>query len=168
VVEEVDVSRSRLVRANKLLVARRSCSRKPLASKSRQHLLNIIHQKQLTLRLGVTRQHTLDANTHTLHIVHRTPALRVQQIQAYDPVAVDVGVHRNGAVGGGEEDYFGRFDRVGGGEGELEAVLVGRRVEGVVEDRDVHLPFFEVGRGDEGYAGGEGALDLWEVGWLVL
>lgn len=37
------------------------------------------------------------------------------------------------------------------------------QVDGVgVEDSDVHLPFFEVVGGDEGYAWGEGLVDLVE------
>ena len=58
------------------------------------------------------------------------------------------------------ENDFGCFDRVGSGEEEAEAVFVAGWVERVVEDGDVHRPFAEVGRGDEGYAGWEGALDL--------
>ena len=57
---------------------------------------------------------------------------------------------------------FGRFDRVGAGECEAQAVDVGWWVDGVVEDADVHGPFAQVGGGDEGYAWGEGALDLCE------
>jgi len=92
--------------------------------------------------------------------VHRTPTLRVQQIQTNYPVAVDVRVHGNVAVRRGEKDDFGRFDRVGGGEAEFEPVFVGGRVERVVEHCDVHLPFFQVGRGDEVDAGRECSLDL--------
>ena len=82
--------------------------------------------------------------------MHGTPALRIQQIQTYNPVAVDVWVQRDLALGLGEglEDDFGRFDGVGGGEGEAQPVDVGRGVDGVVEDADVHGPFAEVGGGD--------------------
>ena len=92
--------------------------------------------------------------------MHRAPSLRVQQVQTYDAVAVDVRVHGNGAVGRRAEDDLGRLDRVVFGEGEAQAVEVCGRVERVVEHGDVHVPFFEVGRGDEGDAGWEGALDL--------
>lgn len=117
---------------------------------------------KLTLRLRIARQHALYTDTHALDIMHRTPALRIQQVQTYNPVAVDVRVHRDGAVRGREEDDFGRFDGVRGGEVETQAVLVGGRVDGVVEDGNIHLPFFQVGGGDERYAGWEGALDLLE------
>lgn len=92
--------------------------------------------------------------------MHGTPTLRVQQIEAYDPIAVDVRVQGDAAVGRGQEDDFGRFDRVGGGEVEAQTVLLCGRVDGIVEHGDVHLPFFQVGRGDECDAWGELALDL--------
>jgi hypothetical protein len=92
--------------------------------------------------------------------MHRTPPLSVQQIQANNAIAVNVRVHGNRALRRRSELHLGRFDRVGVGESEPQAVEVCGRVDGVVEDGDVHLPFFEVGRGDEGDAGWEGALDL--------
>lgn len=69
-------------------------------------------------------------------------------------------VHRYRSLGSRAEDDLGRLDGVGGREGEAQAVEVCGRVERVIEDGDVELPFFQVGGGDEGYAWGEGALDL--------
>ena len=94
--------------------------------------------------------------------MHGTPTLRIQQIQTYDAVTVDVRVERDFPLGARDlcEDYFGGFYGVGGGEHEAEPVLVGGGVEGVVEDGHVHLPFAEIGGGDEGYAWWEGAVEL--------
>lgn len=69
-------------------------------------------------------------------------------------------VHRNGTVGAIAEDDLGRLDGVVLGEAEAQAVQICGRVERVVEDGDVHLPFFEVWRGHERDAGWEGFLDL--------
>ena len=63
-----------------------------------------------------------------------------------------------------EEGDFGRFDGVGGREGKPQAVVLVAGIDGVVKDADVHGPFFEVRGGDEGYAGGKGALDLGGLG----
>lgn len=95
--------------------------------------------------------------------MHRAPALSIEQVQAYYPVAVNMWVQGDLAFGRGDggEDDFGGFDGVGGAEHEAEAVGVGGRVEGVVEDAEVHLPLAQVGGGDEGDAGREGGrLDL--------
>ncbi len=64
-----------------------------------------------------------------------------------------------GGIGSGER---GR-DTDGVFVGEAEAQAVGLvEVDGVgVEDLDVESPFFEVGGGDEGYAGGQVRVDLW-------
>lgn len=110
----------------------------------------------------IPRQHTLYTDTNTLHIMHRAPALGIQQIETDDAVAVDVGMEGYGSrgVGGGGEDDFGRFDGVGGREGEFEAVGFVGGVDGVVGYAEVHFPGPEVGGGDEGYAGCEAVLDL--------
>ena len=126
-------------------------------------LLTSVHTAKinvLTLRLGIARQHALQTDAHALHIVHGAPSLCVQQVQTYDAVAVNVRVDGNGTVGRGAEDDLGRLDRVVIGEGEAQAVEICGWVERVVEDGDVHQPFFEVGRGDKCDAGWESALDL--------
>lgn len=86
--------------------------------------------------------------------------MRIQQIQTNNAVAVNVRVHRNRTLGRRAEDDLRRLDRVGGRESEAQPVEVCGRVERVVQHGDVHLPFFQVWGGDEGYAWGEGALDL--------
>lgn len=40
----------------------------------------------------VAGEHALQAHAHALHVMHRTPALPVQQVQTNDAVAVDVRV----------------------------------------------------------------------------
>ena len=98
--------------------------------------------------------------------MHRAPSLLIQEVQADDAVAIDVGVHGHLEVLHGpinesrigeparHEDDFGRLDRVVAAEleGEAERLV---RVQGVggVEDADVHEPFGEVLGGDEGDAG---------------
>nr|POE49419.1 hypothetical protein CFP56_50336 [Quercus suber] len=114
-------------------------------------------------RLGVTRQHTLDADTDALDVVHGAPALRVQQIEADDAVGVDVRVQGDAARRGGgrrEEDDFRGFDRVRGRKVEAEAEVLVRCVQRVVGHGEVHVPLAQVVRGDERYAGREAALDL--------
>ena len=44
----------------------------------------------LTFRLCISRKHTLYTDTNTLHIVHWAPSLRIQQVQTYYPVAIDM------------------------------------------------------------------------------
>jgi len=138
-IQEIDIPRPLPIRPDKLGVPRRPFG------------------------LGITREHALDRNANALDVVHGAPALGVEQVEADDAVAIDVRVQGDLAVDGageGQEDDFGRLDGVGGGEEEAEAVVVSRRVDGVVGDGKVHLPFAEVWGGDEGDAGGEGALDL--------
>ena len=73
-----------------------------------------------------------------------------------------MGVDGNGAgrLSGGREGNLGGFDRVVVREAEAEAIGA-IQVEGiVVQDFDVHKPFFEVVGCDKGDAGGEGLLQL--------
>lgn len=74
----------------------------------------------LTLCLCIPCKHTLNTYAYALHIMHRTPALIIQQIQTYDAIAVDVRMQRDLPLRsrGSCEHYFWRFDGVGGGEGE--------------------------------------------------
>ena len=68
----------------------------------------------LTFRLRVSSKHTLQADAYTLHVVDRTPALLVEKVETYYPIAVDVRVERNLALGNGArcEDDFRRFDGI--------------------------------------------------------
>ncbi len=115
-----------------------------------------------TFRLGIARQHTLNAYTNTLDVVHRTPSLTIQQVQTYNTIRVDVRVQRylSHRVFTYLEGYLWSFDRVGRREDEAQPVCRGGWVERVVENGEVHRPFAEVGSGDEGDAWREGALDL--------
>jgi len=85
--EEINVSRPPDVRPAKRLVPRR-----PLV-------------------LAVAREHALDAHADTLDVVDGRPALPVQQVEADDAVAVDVGMGGNGPWGivDAGECYFGCF-----------------------------------------------------------
>ncbi|KAI7165223.1 hypothetical protein KC349_g138 [Hortaea werneckii] len=85
-IQKVDIPGPRAVRPHKLSIPRRP------------------------LRLRVARQHTLDADTDALDVMHGAPPLRVEQVKADDAR---------------REGHFGRFDRVGGGEEEAEPVLGG-------------------------------------------
>lgn len=50
------------------------------------------------LTLGVARQHALYTYANALDIVHGTPALRVEEVETYDAVAVDVRVQGDFAL----------------------------------------------------------------------
>jgi hypothetical protein len=50
-----------------------------------------VSRRPLILRIAC--QHTLQTHTHALYIVHRAPALFVEQIEADDAVGVDVRMH---------------------------------------------------------------------------
>jgi len=127
--EEVDISRPKLVRLHKDMVARR-----PLV-------------------LVVARQHALQAHADALDIVHGTPALTVQQVEADDAVRVDMRVHGYlWCRGRDSECHFRRFDGIVLAELKLQPVglVLVQRI--IVEDLDVHVPFFEVVGRDERYA----------------
>jgi len=112
------------------------------------------------LVLRVPRQHALHAHADALHVLDGAPAGAAEQVEADDAVAVDVRVHGDGprGLGAGDEDDFGDFDGVVAREAEAQAEGL-REVDGVrIQDLDVHVPFGEVGRGDEGDAGGEGGV----------
>lgn len=96
--------------------------------------------------------------------MHWAPTLRIQQVQADDAIGIDVRMQRNLPLRATQshKDHLGSLDGVAGAEHEFEAVDVGGRVEGVVEDGEIHLPFAEVGGGNEGDAGGKGAVDFGE------
>jgi len=100
--QEINISRPPIITPHKLCIIRRS------------------------LIFTIPRQHALQANTHALHIVHRTPRLLVQQVQTNDPVRVDVRVHRDVMGGITHEDHFRRLDWVGGREAEGEPEGFGR------------------------------------------
>lgn len=57
--------------------------------------------------LCVTRQHALQANAHAFNVVNRTPALAVEEIEAYDSVRVDVRMPWDWVSVVFNEDYFG-------------------------------------------------------------
>ena len=69
----------------------------------------------------VAGEHALDADAHALHVMHGRPALRPEQVEADDAVAVDVRVQRDGprdGVGERDECRFGRAcEAPGEGEG---------------------------------------------------
>jgi hypothetical protein len=111
VVKEVDIPRPLTVVAHELTIARRSYTILAFQSYSiHPHTSN--GTNVLTLSLCVARQHALDTDTHALHVMHRAPSLRVQQVQAYNAVAVDVRVHGNRALRRRAENHLGRFYRV--------------------------------------------------------
>jgi len=85
VIVKIDVPWAQPVRPDKLLVSRRP------------------------LRLGIARQHALDAHADALHILDGTPALVAQKIQADEAVRVDMRVQRNRPVGGPNEGDFRCF-----------------------------------------------------------
>ena len=90
----------------------------------------LVPRRALILR--VPRQHRLNAHAHALDILHRTPALRAQQIETDDAVGIDVRVYGDGAAGrrAGEEEDLRSFDGVVGAEAEAETVYL-IQVEGV-------------------------------------
>lgn len=61
------------------------------------------------LVLGVPRQHALQAHADALDVLHRTPSLLAEKVEADDAVRVDVRVDRDWAVGKLDEDDFGRL-----------------------------------------------------------
>lgn len=61
------------------------------------------------LVLGIAGQHALDAHADTLNVLHWTPSLLAEKIQADDAVGVDVGVHRDWTVGQLHKHDFGRL-----------------------------------------------------------
>ena len=76
----------------------------------------------------IARQHALQAHANALHALHRAPSGLVEEIQAYDAVAVDVRVDGNLArrpvfpwYAGDEHDLRG-FDGVFRTEAEAEAI----------------------------------------------
>lgn len=124
---------------------------KPIAS----HKIGIIGGPLSRL---VARQHALQADADALDIVDRAPSLLVKQVEAYDAIAVDVGVEghlvrgKGGAIavwwGVLEEDDLGSLDGIVGGKGEGEEEGFGV-VDGVigVEDLQRQVPGAEVGGG---------------------
>jgi len=50
---------------------------------------------------GVPRQHALDAHADALDALHRRPARRTQEVETYNPIAVDVRVDRDRPAGEG-------------------------------------------------------------------
>lgn len=59
--------------------------------------------------LCVACQHALQADTNTLYIVDRTPALTVKQVKTYDAIRVDVWVPRYRVRVVLDENHFGGF-----------------------------------------------------------
>ena len=90
--------------------------------------LGIMPHKSLvagrSLVLGIARQHGLQADTHTFHIVNRRPSCAVQQVETYDAVGVDVRVHRYRVGFVTDEDDFGSLDGIALGEGELQPICL--------------------------------------------
>lgn len=124
------------------------------------------------LVLGVGGQHTLEAHADTFHSLYRRPTRLAQKIKADDAVAVNVWVHRDspGCLRGGWEcdklDFWGLCKKtktntikipllpkvqfrwfltngVFGRESKLESVCLIFVERVVIEDFDVHLPFFQ-------------------------
>lgn len=163
-VEELDVFWTEPVPADKILVPRRA------------------------LILGVPRQHALKAHTDTLDVLHRTPSLLAEEVEADDAVRVYVGMNRNRPVGKLHEDDFGRLCKreppgqrmcqlntliypvTSGGQGHTNGI---RRAEAklqpvslvlvervVVQNFDVQEPFLEVLSRDQLNAWRQGIADL--------
>lgn len=63
------------------------------------------------LILGVSCKHALDAHAYACDVLHRTPALGIQQVQADNAIGVDVWVDGDGALGAHHECYFGGLYR---------------------------------------------------------
>ena len=64
------------------------------------------------LVLGVSRQHALDGHAHAFDALDGRPAIAGgEQVEADDSVAVDVGMHGNLTLWGGDEHNFGRLHR---------------------------------------------------------
>ena len=71
------------------------------------------------LVLGVSRQHTLDGHADAFDALDGRPAVAGgEQVEADDSVAVDVGMHGNLTLGGGNEHNFRRLHRAYISDGE--------------------------------------------------
>lgn len=161
---EVDISRPLCVVSHKMLVSRRPFS------------------------LVVTRQHRLQTDAYTLHILNRAPALAVQQVKTDDAVGVDVWVKWDGVLGVAEEDHLwslqsGRVSNeaqeidmarackretkylngIALAEGEFEPVDLALIYGVCVYDAYVHEPFCEIICFDEFNAWRECALKFLEL-----
>lgn len=110
--------------------------------------------------LLVASQHALYAHTHALDVLHWTPALTAEQIETNDAVRIDVGMHRNRSLGRLNECDLGGLYRVLLGELELEPVdlILIQRV--VVQNPDIHEPFFETISRNEIDTGGQTGVQL--------
>lgn len=72
--------------------------------------LRVVPDKVLVSRwsllLGVAREHTLETDAHALYVMHWTPPLSVEEVEADDAVRIDVRMPRYGVRLVFHEDYF--------------------------------------------------------------
>jgi hypothetical protein len=113
----------------------------------------------------VSCQHALDRHADTLDALNGRPSVsRGKQVEAYNPVAVDVGMHRDLTVWSRDKHYFRRlqptmlarkgnrltsrsrlyFYRIVVGEAKAKTICLPSIQRVVVEDSDVHLPALKV------------------------
>jgi len=75
-----------------------------------------------SLVLAVPGQHALYTHANALHILHGTPALGAQKVEADDAVRVDVGVHWDRSIRGVDERHLWGFNGIAAAEFEFKTV----------------------------------------------
>ena len=107
-----------------------------------------------SLGAPVPRQHRLDTHAHALDVMHGRPAGAVEQVEAYDPVRVDVWVHGH-RPGRGRERREGDLWRLWQSAGQQDGAQE-RGIEGERERESVVLELCSKISGAIGSVGFEG------------